>query len=59
MLSDSEKIVLQHWRTVRANALHAHAQLDAHAPGVEHAMPDLVAKCDAAIAELEAKAALP
>lgn len=58
MLTDAEKIILEKWRTVRANAIEADRALT-NAPGVTHTMPVLIAHCDAAIAELEAKAAAP
>lgn len=59
MLTTAEKTVLEKWRTVRATATKSLGELDAHPLQPGHNMPELVVQCDAAIAVLEAKAALP
>lgn len=55
MLTDHEKVILEKWRTVRANAIEADRVLS-NAPDVVHTMPAFIVQCDAAIGELEAKA---
>lgn len=59
MLTEHESAILEKWRAVRVTATKALGELDAHPLQPGHNMPSLVEQCDKAIAELEAKAALP
>lgn len=56
-LTEHDAAILAHWRAVRETAVKVCEELNAHHLKPEHDMPSFIAKCDEAIAALEAKAA--